>query len=73
MSEKVRRKYTTDQKVIYLSEGEKETYITTFLYFQKEMYYRSEGNIHENSAKDLRRSEGFAKVLYSAPIVLMVF
>ena len=32
ISEKVRRKYTADQKVMYLlQEGEKETYITTFL------------------------------------------
>ena len=41
-------------------------YIITFSLFQKEIYYISEGNIHENSKKDLRRSEGFAKVLYSA-------
>ena len=40
----------------------------TFLSFQKEIYYRSERNIHENSKKDLRRSEDFEKVIYSAKI-----
>ena len=40
--------------------------MTKFWLFQKEIYYRSEGNIHENSKKDLRRSEGFAKVIHSA-------
>ena len=38
----------------------------TFLQFQKELYYISEGFIHKNSQKDLRRCEGFQKVLYSA-------
>ena len=38
----------------------------TFLQFQKELYYISEGIILKNSQKDLRRCEGFQKVLYSA-------
>ena len=38
----------------------------TFLQFQKELYYISEGIIFKNSQKDLRRCEGFQKVLYSA-------
>ena len=38
----------------------------TFLQFQKELYYISEGFILKNSQKDLRRCEGFQKVLYSA-------
>ena len=41
-------------------------YIMTFLQFQKELYYISEGIILKNSQKDLRRCEGFQKVLYSA-------
>ena len=41
-------------------------YIITFLQFQKELYYISEGIILKNSQKDLRRCEGFQKVLYSA-------
>ena len=42
-------------------------YIMTFLQFQKELYYISEGIILKNSQKDLRRCEGFQKVLYSVP------
>ena len=38
----------------------------TFLKFQKELYYISEGIKLKNSQKDLRRCEGFQKVLYSA-------
>ena len=38
----------------------------TFLQFQKELYYISEGIVLKNSQKDLRRCEGFQKVLYSA-------
>ena len=45
----------------------------TFLRFQKELYYISEGIIHKNSQKDLRRCEGFQKVLYSAEKVLDSF
>ena len=40
----------------------------TFLQFQKELYYISEGIILKNSQKDIRRCEGFQKVLYSALI-----
>ena len=41
-------------------------YIMTFLKFQKDLYYISEGIILKDSQKDLRRCEGFQKVLYSA-------
>ena len=41
-------------------------YVMKFLKFQKELYYISEGIILKNSQKDLRRCEGFQKVLYSA-------
>ena len=41
-------------------------YIMTFLQFQKELYYISDGIILKDSQKDLRRCEGFQKVLYSA-------
>ena len=37
----------------------------TFLQFQKELYYISEGIVLKNSQKDLRRCKGFQKVLYS--------
>ena len=38
----------------------------TFLQFQKELYCISEGIILKNSQMNLRRCEGFQKVLYSA-------
>ena len=41
-------------------------YVMTFLQFQKELYYISDGIILKDSQKDLRRCEGFQKVLYSA-------
>ena len=47
-------------------DGQKELYIMTFLQFQKELYYISEGIVLKNHQKDLRRCEGFQKVLYSA-------
>ena len=43
----------------------------TFLKFQKELYYISEGIILKNSQKDIRRCEGFQKVLYSASFLMV--
>ena len=45
----------------------------TFLQFQKELYYISEGIILKNSQKDLRRCKGFQKVLYSAHLTSIYF
>ena len=60
--------YYRSEGFVHTIEGQKELYIMTFLKFQKELYYISEGIILKNSQKDLRRCEGFQKVLYSAEL-----
>ena len=55
----MRRKYISPK-------SEKERYIMTFSLFEKEIHYIWEGNIYENSKKDLRRWEGSKKEIHSA-------
>ena len=55
----MRRKYISPK-------SEKERYIMTFSLFAKEIHYIWEGNIYENSKKDLRRWEGSKKEIHSA-------